>query len=193
VKLTRNLTDDGTCKYALVRLDKLRKLPPEQAHIASDALKILAEAGVLEYGAKGDREEFFVLKLKDAFAPSALRALKQEAALFASGESIMGREKDARRWLEYAWEINQLVLRAMNHPERKLPDTDQPACDHKWEPCTSPGKEVSEARCIKCGYLPSADRSMHIGRNTKVSDKCTRIHPITEECPTIYASPEVQS
>jgi hypothetical protein len=52
MRLIRNTTKDGRCKYALVRLDKIRNLPvgTEMEKCITRALDDLAAFGVLEYG-----------------------------------------------------------------------------------------------------------------------------------------------
>lgn len=81
MQLVRNTTDDGTCKYALLRLDKLR-----EAGVSVDRLKsILEDAAWLdgsrsrldlsefvEFGEPKTEEEFFAIKLKDINAAQAL-------------------------------------------------------------------------------------------------------------------------
>lgn len=112
MRLTRNTTPDGRCKYAIVRLDKLRKLPPESliAQSAAKALDELAAIGLLEYGEKGSEEEFFVIKLKDLNAPYALRVY----AFAALVEPHVDRELSK--------DVFELEVRAQNHPNRKRPD-----------------------------------------------------------------------
>lgn len=75
MRLVRNTTPDGKCKYALVRMDKIRKLKVNQNLGGVEAaLKVLEDAKVLEYAGKGDPEEAFVIKLKDVNASAALDA-----------------------------------------------------------------------------------------------------------------------
>lgn len=108
MRLTRNTTPDGKCKYAIVRLDKLRKMPQKSliTESAAKALDELAALGFLEYGQPGTEEEFFVIKLKDRFAAKALFAYA----------------KDAGSDLEYSREVRALAVRAMEHPYSKRPD-----------------------------------------------------------------------
>lgn len=109
MKLIRNTTSDGRCKYALVRLDKLRKFPRGSfmTEEAAKALDSLASIGLLEYGEKGSVEEFFTVKLKDIAAP---------AALLAYSKAIV--TVDA----ELAKDVEQLAKRAMERLDCKRPD-----------------------------------------------------------------------
>jgi len=86
--LQRNRTPDGTCKYALIRLDKLRDdaaLPGNE--VAQNVLHdlVAGKRGAspkwvsvidllpyVELGGVDNREECFVVKLKDEHAPSTL-------------------------------------------------------------------------------------------------------------------------
>lgn len=102
MKLDRN-GPNGLGKYAVV---KLRKIGPgdDEARAHLDAL---VTGGFVEMGSTGDAEEFFVIKLKDRFAPAALRAYAEAAAAVDP---------------EYAIEVLELVVRAIGHPNRKTPD-----------------------------------------------------------------------
>lgn len=73
-RLVRNTTEDGTCKYALVRLDKVRKLHPAKQLRAKNLMLELGDLGIFELAGKNDPEECFVIKLKDIHAPHALFA-----------------------------------------------------------------------------------------------------------------------
>lgn len=111
MRLTRNTTPDGKCKYAIVRLDKIRQIDEAQEGTASgeidEALAILEEIGVLEYGEPGTDEEFFVIKLKDENAYAALEAYSECA-----------KWKDE----ELADDVFELAERARDHKSQKQPD-----------------------------------------------------------------------
>lgn len=118
MRLTRNTTNDGKCKYAIVRLDKLREMEakletrpfapvPGDLNDARVALDLLGKVGLIEYGEPGTQEEFFVLKLKDENAASALEAYAESADF--SDE-------------ELGDEVFELSERSRNHPARKRPD-----------------------------------------------------------------------
>lgn len=77
MKLVRNTTPDGTCKYALVRLDKFPS--PDEDPQATEALKLLQDRGLLEYGLAHTENEFFAIKLKDTHAQAALLAYASHA------------------------------------------------------------------------------------------------------------------
>lgn len=68
MKLDRNINGDGKGKYALVRL---RDIEPDSE--ALGLLRRLEELGHLDWGIVGQPDEFFVVKLRDKFAPGALR------------------------------------------------------------------------------------------------------------------------
>lgn len=110
MRLTRNTTSDGRCKYALVRLDKIRAAQ-EQDPTVQAALKLLENRGLLEYGEKGSEEEAFTIKLKDRFAADALQAYASKVRQSTSTEE----------WREYADEIDEIAVRSLRHPKRKLP------------------------------------------------------------------------
>lgn len=69
MKLTRNGTYDGSGKYSLIEHDKL---------------------GYVERGLKGTENEFFVIKLKDKNAKSALQGYALSAR--ANGDEELYRE-----------------------------------------------------------------------------------------------------
>jgi len=78
MRLIRNTTPDGTCKYALIRLDKLRNTGYFKSVERFDrALTWIAD--FVEYGLPGHRDEFFVIKLQDKNARAALLAYAEEA------------------------------------------------------------------------------------------------------------------
>lgn len=106
MKLMRN-EHNGTGKYALVRLDKMEKLNGADKAYAEHAMSMLGDVGLLELGAVGTEEEFFVIKLKDRIAPAALMAYAAGAALSDT---------------EYASEVAALAGRAQHHKNRKDPD-----------------------------------------------------------------------
>jgi len=72
MKLVRNTTPDGSCKYAAIRMDKARSLSEANSAAFQHALAVLRNLGVLELGAKGSEDEFFLLKLKDRHSTTAL-------------------------------------------------------------------------------------------------------------------------
>lgn len=94
MKLLRNQT------YAVVQL---RDLPFN----AVSMLNTLSTGGFVEFGHPGTEDEFFVIKLKDVYAPAALSAYADAA------------QADDP---EYASEVRALAVRAANHPNRKKPD-----------------------------------------------------------------------
>lgn len=122
MRLVRNQTEDGKCKYALVRMDRLRAMKasddPRQisrANFVEGALEEMHRFGVLEFAGKNDPEECFVIKLKDVHAPPALFA-------YAKSANEPGPNQD----IELALEVTELASRARNHPQRHRPDTIHP-------------------------------------------------------------------
>jgi hypothetical protein len=107
MRLRRNTTPDGKCKYAAVRNDKIAELSPKLKEEANDCLDLLESLGVLEDPTPGDPEEFFLIKLKDENAPRALIAYAGAAC-----------DTDT----ELARDVIELVGRSFNHPNRKQPD-----------------------------------------------------------------------
>lgn len=106
MKLVRNTTQDGTCKYALVRLDKAKALTADDLPAFNLAVGLLEDMGVLEYGKKGDPDEFFAIKLKDVWS---------KPALVAYAQNCMDRE--------LARDVMDLAYRSgIDHPNCKKPD-----------------------------------------------------------------------
>ncbi len=113
MKLDRNLNQDRRGKYALL---KLRNVPEPQPIMEatpnslaiSDAIRLLEEAGILDWGIEGTDGEPFVILLKDKYAQSALVAYADAA------------EADDPEW---AMEVRELAARAgPAHPNCKRPD-----------------------------------------------------------------------
>lgn len=124
MKLVRNTTCDGKCKYAIVRLDKIRlnQIGGYGEEVIDDAIVTLTNAGVLEFGQKGSEEECFVLKLKDIFTAAALHEYAHRIQIHAGLSIVAGRIEEAQEWLAFAREINELAVRSENHPSRKFPN-----------------------------------------------------------------------
>jgi hypothetical protein len=102
MKLERHAGDQARGKYAVVRLRDIKRKTDE-----AEALQRLTVGGHVEFGNPGDEDEFFVVKLKDVYAPAALAAYA--GAAMADDP-------------EYAGEVMELALRAARHPGRKKPD-----------------------------------------------------------------------
>lgn len=73
--------NNGKGKYAIINLRKLQAVIDAGTHQRSteDAISILEDYGLIEYGAPGTEDEFFVIKLRDRFAHKALGAYATEA------------------------------------------------------------------------------------------------------------------
>lgn len=109
MKLDRN-TKSRTPKYFLVhnrRVAIAGKLDKKIKQQITEALDTLRLHNVIEEGLAGKPDEFFVIKLRDKFAPAALEAYAKMAS-----------EHDA----EFAEEVLALAERARVHPLSKFPD-----------------------------------------------------------------------
>lgn len=84
MKLDRNINDDGLGKYALLKLRRL-KLYETQAPFSKyapaiqNALELLENEGILDWGRQGTESEFMLIRLKDRYAQAALRAYAEAA------------------------------------------------------------------------------------------------------------------
>jgi hypothetical protein len=100
VKLDRNLGgNQGQGKYALLNIRKIDSFPKNSISTKEvhQALMLLAEHGVLDWGEVGSDSEFFLIKLKDEYALPALKAYANAA------------EDDD---FEYATEVRDLAHRS---------------------------------------------------------------------------------
>ncbi len=108
MKLDRNEPDNGGVgKYALITMRRYRALPSGQLKEARALLDRLDDMGIIDKGARGADDEFFVIKLKDRYAPAALMAYANAAV------------DDDKEW---AVQVLALADRAEHHPARKQPD-----------------------------------------------------------------------
>jgi enamine deaminase RidA (YjgF/YER057c/UK114 family) len=111
MKLDRNLNQNGRGKYGLILNRELVTLSQDaSAPVAAairNAIAILETHGILDWGDTVDTE-FFVVRLRDYYAPGALHGYA------------------ARAWAdnrEYAEEIAEMGARSgANHPNCKKPD-----------------------------------------------------------------------
>jgi hypothetical protein len=108
MKLDRNINGTGRGKYGLINN---RKLSQWQGAFQEDriraAVKTLEDAGIIEWGLPGTEGEFFVIKLRDTHAESALT----------------GYYTDIKDDEEYRLEVATLADRAgPNSPFCKKPD-----------------------------------------------------------------------
>ena len=108
MKLDRNDPDRaGLGKYALINMRRYRALPGDQLAEAHALLDRLQDLGIIDKGVRGASDEFFVLKLKDKYAPAALTAYANAAV-----------DDDK----ELATQVLELASRAEHHPDKKRPD-----------------------------------------------------------------------
>lgn len=110
MRLVRGFQTNGTCKYALVRLDKMRKDGVFKS-IQHFLDKYPELQKYVEFGQPGSKEEFFVFKFKDLASTAVLKKASEEY-------SRLGDE-------EFSNEILGLLDRTgENHPNCKQADTD---------------------------------------------------------------------
>lgn len=106
MRLLRNTTADGSCKYGLIRLDKMRRMPEDQQAAIRGYLEKLKAAGVFELAEKGSKEEVFCIKLKDIHAAPAFRAYATSVLHFDT---------------ELARDVFELSLRAFERKDARHP------------------------------------------------------------------------
>lgn len=107
MRLDRNADQSGVGKYALINLRRYRALPADKAQEAHELLGKLDRLGIIDTGARGAADEFFVIKLKDKYAAAALTAYANAAV------------DDDKEW---ASQVLALATRAEHHPGKKTPD-----------------------------------------------------------------------
>lgn len=114
MKLDRHINGDGLGKYAVINMRKLSLCETSDSPFhrwtpaIEDALRVLEEAGALEWGRVGEQDEFFLVKLKDINAPGALTGYAYAAAATDK---------------EWAEEVRSMLPRAgANNPFCKAPD-----------------------------------------------------------------------
>lgn len=104
MKLDRNECTTGKGKYALI---KLREIPGDPRTPEELAEAIITNPECVDWGLKGSDSEFFLLRLKDKYAPHALHAYASAAA------------EDDEEW---GMQVAQMAARAEHHPGKKRPD-----------------------------------------------------------------------
>ncbi len=93
MKLDRNVNRDGKGKYALVRLRDIE--------IGSEAMALLhrlEDLGHLDWGCVGHADEFFVVKLRDKFAPGAIKGYADAVMEAQRKELDPAKAKDLAQW-----------------------------------------------------------------------------------------------
>lgn len=142
MKLMRNVTPDGQCKYAAVRMDKIAALEAKDQVAARSALEMLADLGLLENPKPGDREEFFLIKLKDVYAEPALVAYANSVGKFDP---------------EFAADVYSLTHRAgLRNPFHKEPDTTFPAgVPPSDAPSPHGGRPMTLRECMEAEERPA--------------------------------------
>lgn len=115
MKLDRNISADGSGKYALLKLRRLREL--RRVNRRRDArlleieaaIKTLEKAGILDWGIAGTESEFFVMRLRDIYAGNGLEAYAAAAAKDAQQEPDEKKSKSKYQW---AIQVTRLAERA---------------------------------------------------------------------------------
>lgn len=93
MRLDRSINGDGKGKYALVRLREI-----EAGSEAAVLLQRLHVLGHLDWGRVSDPDEFFVIKLRDKFAPGGIKGYA-DAVIEASRKEIdPGKGRDLAQW-----------------------------------------------------------------------------------------------
>lgn len=105
MRLDRNTNGNGKGKYALI---KLREIPGNPSTPEELAAAILANPACVDWGERHSDGEFFLIRLKDRFAPPALHAYSKAAA-----EGGLD---------QFSLDVYAMALRAENHPGKKTPD-----------------------------------------------------------------------
>lgn len=103
MKMDRNINSDGTGKYVVINMRKLRDFRDANQQMRPDiieALRVLSNAGAVEWGNVGSQSEFFLVKLKDRHSLPAIQAY---------ADSI--RMSDP----EFADEVYEMTMRAGPH------------------------------------------------------------------------------
>lgn len=104
MKLDRNVNSDGKGKYALVRLRGI-----EFGSEAHDLLRKLHDLGHVDFGVVGQPDEFFVIKLRDRYADSAIRGYS-DAVMKQAGK--IDDPVESMDLAQYALQVQSLERRA---------------------------------------------------------------------------------
>lgn len=121
MKLIRNTTEDGSCKYALIRMEALTE--GERLQVTDNAGKpdwLSVDGRAVLLGNESPSDQFFVLKYKDKFTAAALwayaMAVRSEAQLVEGSE-----HEKCRSLIEYAEQIEAESEKAREQGV-KIPD-----------------------------------------------------------------------
>ncbi len=125
MKLDQNAREDKRPKYSLLEMRRLDKLKPAKLKSATKAIEKLKQLGLLNDNSQPD-EAFFVLKLKDRFAPQSLFGYVKAIEAFVTDPELDLGDATVRQGVnelvEFCKEVQQLVKTAKAHPKSKLPD-----------------------------------------------------------------------
>lgn len=120
MKLIRNQTADGSCKYALILLEKMDSSERQDVVecVPDDSVTIAGEHLLL--GNESPADQFFVLKYRDKFAAAALIAY---ATAVIEYTQCLSNEKEAAELLEYANQIAEEARKSLALGDaRHIPD-----------------------------------------------------------------------
>lgn len=112
MKLIRNTTEDGSCKYALILLEKMDSSERQDVVecVPDDSVTIAGEHLLL--GNESPADQFFVLKYKDIFAVPALNAYAFAVMEFARGMNAPSQSAERAELIEYATQIREEARKA---------------------------------------------------------------------------------
>lgn len=116
MKLVRNTTIDGTCKYDIINRSKIKDLGEEEKNKVLEAIDVLKQSGIYTECLLNNKEEFFVIKLKDQFAKPALEAYAESVKQYAVsvGDADLS---------DYGADVSDLANRSgVNNVYCKIPD-----------------------------------------------------------------------
>lgn len=115
MKLDRNINKSTKGKYALIRLRNI-----EQDSEAAQLLVKLWDLGYVDFGCVGEKDEFFVIKLRDIYSPAAIKGYANAVMEAASAENDLEKARDKT---QYALQVQELQNRAGSlSPFCKEPD-----------------------------------------------------------------------
>lgn len=105
MRLDRNINDDGKGKYALILM---REIPGNPTTPEELAQAIVENPQCIDFGSRGSDSEYFLIRLKDKYAPAALNAYAEAA-----------KDDDNEEW---GFQVQGMAHRAEKHPGKKTPD-----------------------------------------------------------------------
>lgn len=119
MELIRNTQDGAKNKYALLAARRIAEMRADGTMdpVLEAAIAKLDAAGLINWGEKGSKDEFFAMMLKDRFTDRGLIGYAKAVV----GESSIPPTNDDL--FHYGAEIFELAKRSgLNHPNCKTPD-----------------------------------------------------------------------